>query len=193
MRTMPCRERGITLFVSMILLVLITLVAITTFNVGKSSMQIVGNFRQADEAAGAATEAIETAISTTKLIDTPAAILAPGCGGTANSLCVDVNADGTPDVTVALKGRNATGNPGCIKAQVVKNATLDLATSDDLACTIARQSFGVQGAPVGDSLCTDAIYEVVAVATDATTQASVTVTEGVALRVPTETIVNNCP
>jgi len=189
----PRSQRGITLFISMILLVLITMIAITTFNVGKGSMQIVGNLQQAKEATSAAQEAIETAVSTTKLVDSPGSVIAPGCGGNANTLCVDVNGDGATDVTVALKGRGAVGDPSCIKAQVVKNAALDLSSSNDLACTIARQSFGVQGAPVGDSLCTDAIYEVVAVATDATTQASVTVTEGLALRVPTETIVNNCP
>ena len=187
------RQRGITLFVSMILLVLITLVAIATFNVGKSSMQIVGNFQQSNQTVTAAQEAIETAISTTKLVNTPAAVITPGCSGNANTLCVDVDGDGTADVTVALKGHGATGNPGCVKAQVVKNATLNLASSDDLACTISRQSFGIQGAPVGDSLCTDTIYEIVAVATDATTQSTATVTEGVALRVPTETVVNNCP
>jgi Tfp pilus assembly protein PilX len=189
----PRSQRGITLFISMILLVLITMVAITTFNVGRGSMQVVGNLQQAKEATSAAQEAIETAVSTTKLVDSPGSMIAPGCGGNANTLCVDVNGDGATDVTVALKGPGAVGNPSCIKAQVVKNAVLDLSSSNDLACTIARQQFGVQGAPVGDSLCTDAIYEVVAVATDATTQASVTVTEGLALRVPTETIVNNCP
>jgi Tfp pilus assembly protein PilX len=193
MRNLPGRQRGITLFVSMILLVLITLLAATTFNYGRSSMQIVGNIQQRNDTAAAAQEAIETAISTVKLVNAPAAIISPGCGGTANTLCVDVNGDGTADVNVAIKGHGAVGDPGCVKAQVVKNAALVLTNSDDLACTVQRQVFGVQGAPVGDSLCTDAIYEVVAVATDTTTQANVTVTEGVAVRLPTETVINTCP
>ena len=113
MRRVPGRQRGITLFVTMILLILITLVAVTTFNAGRSSMQIVGNLQQRNDSVAAAQEAIETAISTTKLLDTPAAIISPGCGGTANTVCVDVNGDGTNDVTVAIKGHGATGNPGC--------------------------------------------------------------------------------
>ena len=193
MRKLPGRQRGITLFVTMILLILITLVAVTTFNAGRSSMQIVGNLQQRNDSVAAAQEAIETAISTTKLLDTPAAIISPGCGGTANTVCVDVNGDGTNDVTVAIKGHGATGNPGCVKAQVVKNAALDLSRTDDLACTVARQNFGVLGAPVGDSLCTDAMYEVVAVATDTVTQSNVTITEGVTVRLPSETVINNCP
>ena len=187
------RQRGITLIVSLILLVLLTLAAATSFNVGRNSMQIVGNLQQRTEADAAAQEAIETAVSTTNLVNTPAAVITPGCGGNANTLCVDVNGDGTPDVTVALKGRGNVGNPGCVKAQVVKNAVLDLAVSEDLACTVARQTFGVQGAAVGDSLCTDAIYEIVAVATDTTTQARATVTEGVAMRLPTDVVLNSCP
>jgi Tfp pilus assembly protein PilX len=186
-------QRGITLVISMILLVLITLIAVTTFNSGKASMQVVGNLRQGTIAASAAQEAIETAVSTTNLVNSPQSVITPGCNGTANTVCVDVNGDGQHDVTVAVKGPGAVGNPSCIKAQVVKNAALNLSNSDDLACTISQQSFGIQGAPAGNSLCTDAIYEVDAVATDATTQASTIVTEGVALRVPTETLVNNCP
>jgi Tfp pilus assembly protein PilX len=193
MRRGQRRQRGITLFISMILLVLITLIAVTTFNVGKGSMQVVGNLQQGSEAVSAAQEAIETAVSTANLVNSPQSVIAPGCGGVANTLCVDVNGDGIPDVNVAIMGPGATGNPSCIKAQVVKNAALDLSSSDDLACTVARQSFGVQGAPAGDSLCTDAIYEVVAVASDATTRSNTTVTEGLALRVPTETVANNCP
>jgi Tfp pilus assembly protein PilX len=193
MRIEPRRQRGITLVLSMILLVLITLIAVTTFNVGRGSIEVVGNLQQSSDAASAAQEAIEQAVSTTRLVDSPQAVVSPGCGGTANTVCVDLNGDGTPDVNVALKGPGGVGNPSCIKAQVVKNAALDLSSSDDLACTISRQSFGIQGVPAGDSLCTDAIYEVVAVAADATTGSSTTVSEGVALRVPTETIVNNCP
>ena len=72
----------------MILLVLITLVAVTTFNVGRSSMQIVGNLQNRNESAAAAQEAIETVVSTTRLLDTPEAIISPGCNGNVNTVCV---------------------------------------------------------------------------------------------------------
>jgi Tfp pilus assembly protein PilX len=193
-------QRGITLIVSMILLVLITLVAVTTLNYGRSSMQIVGNLQQRNDSAAAAQEAIETAISTTRLLDTPAAIIAPGCNGNVNTLCVDVNGDGTPDVTVALKGHGAIGDPACVKSQVVPNQDLikeliaNPTNLDPLYCTAeADQAKFMLLSPTGNSLCTNAIYEIVAVATDATTQANVTVTEGVALRLPTETAVTSCP
>ena len=193
-------QRGITLIVSMILLVLITLLAVTTLNYGRSSTQIVGNLQQRNDAAAAAQEAIETVVSTTKLLDSPDAIISPGCGGNANTLCVDINGDGTPDVTVAVKGHGAAGNPGCVKAQVVQNQALikELVANptnlDPLYCTAeSDQSRFMFLSPTGASLCTDAIYEVVAVATDATTQSNVTVAEGVALRLPTETAAGSCP
>jgi hypothetical protein len=78
---------------------------------------------------------------------------------------------------------------------VVPNAQLNLALPDDLACSIAptQGTFGIVGVPTGNSQCTDSIWEVRAVATDATTQSNVAVTEGAAVRVPNTTIATYCP
>ena len=99
-----------------------------------------------------------------------------------------------------MKGHGATGNPGCVKSQVVPNQDLmkELVANptnlDPLYCTAeGDQAKFMLLTPTGSSLCTNAIYEIVAVATDATTQANVTVTEGVALRLPTEVAAISCP
>ena len=197
---LPRRQRGITLVVAMILLALITLIAATTFGVGQGSMQVVGSLQHRSDVLAAAQEAIETAISTIRLVESPEAILSPGCGGTANTTCVDLNGDGVDDVTVALHGRGGVGNPGCVKSQVIPNKELmqelvaNPANLEPLYCTVeADQTRLGLLSPNTNSLCTAAIIEVVAVATDATTQASVTVTEGVSMRVPTENVSNTCP
>jgi Tfp pilus assembly protein PilX len=180
------RQRGVTLFVGLIMLILLTLMAIATFNIGKSSMQIVGNFQARNQALAAAQEAIEEALSTTRLVLNPAAIFLAPCS-TANTRCVDVNGDGTNDITVEL-----VPQPTCVMALPVKNAQLNL--PDDLACTTgAAQNFGVQGVASGNSLCAASIWEVRAVATDAATQTNVTVTEGAAVRVPTTSVSTYCP
>ena len=183
------RQRGITLVVVMIMLVLLTLLAITTYNLSGSSLQIVGNFQHRNEALAAAQEAIEQALSTTRLITNPAAIFLAPCPG-PNSICVDVNGDGVTDITVQL-----TPQPTCVKAEVVPNAQLNFAVPEDLACSVAptQGTFGIGGVPTGNSLCTDSIWEVRALATDATTQASLSVTEGAAVRVPNTTIATYCP
>ncbi len=45
MRPMPNRQRGVVMVMGLIMLVLMTLLALTTLNLGKSSLQIVGNMR----------------------------------------------------------------------------------------------------------------------------------------------------
>ena len=182
-------QRGVTLIMVMIMLVLLTLLALTTFNLGTSSLKIVGNFQQRSEAFAAAQEAIEQALSTTRLITNPSTIFLTPCT-VANTVCVDVNGDGTNDVTVQL-----TPQPTCIKSQVVPNAQLNFTNAEDLACSVgpSQGTFGIGGVPTGNSLCTDSIWEVRAVATDNVTQSNVAVTEGAAVRVPNTTIATYCP
>jgi Tfp pilus assembly protein PilX len=196
MRPLPSHQRGVTLFVGLIMLLLMTLLATATLNLGKSNLQIVGNFQHRNEATAAAQQAIETVVSSETLTMTDptaaASVIVPGCGGQANTVCVDVNADGVPDVTVTVKGRGTDNNPSCIKNQVMSNAQLDLSTSDGLSCAASHTTFGVAGAPTGTSLCNEALYEIVAVATDNVTQAAVTVTEGVSVRVPTDSMSTYC-
>ena len=54
--TYPRRQHGITLVTALILLVVLTLLALTTFNLGKSNLQIVSNMQQRDEAQAAAND-----------------------------------------------------------------------------------------------------------------------------------------
>ncbi len=191
MNSVRRRQHGITLVMVLIMLVLLTLLAITTFNLGSSSLQIVGNFQHRNEALAAAQEAIEQALSTTRLITNPAAIFLTPCPvGTPNSICVDVDGDGTTDFTVAL-----APTPTCVKAQVVTNAQLNLAVPEDLACSIGQQQggFGIGGVPTGNSKCTDSIWEIRAQSIDNRTQTAVGVTEGAAIRVPSDNVATYCP
>lgn len=189
MKSLPRRQRGITLFMALIMLVLITMMALATFNLGKSSMQIVGNFQSRTQAIAAAQEAIEEALSTTRLLLNPAAIFLTPCSG-ANTRCVDINGDGVNDITVAL-----TPQPTCVKAIPVKNADLNLANAEDLACSsgVQQGTFGIQGVPTGDSMCSASIWEIRAVATDNVTRSNVAVTEGAAVRVPSNSVATYCP
>jgi len=186
--TMRRRERGITLVTALIMLVLLTLIALTTFNVGKSNLQIVSNMQQRDEAAAAAREVLEEAISTPRFSETPNAVLNKPCGE-ANTRCVDTNGDGTDDVRVKIAPR-----PKCVKAPAIRNTQLDLAKEEDLVCSMgSTQSFGVAGAVDGNSACADSVWEINAVATDVETEAEVQVTQGVAVRVARDDVTNNCP
>lgn len=177
MKPMIFYQRGATLLVSLIFLVLMTLFALTAFNMGKTSLQAVGNMQQRNQTLVVAQEAINDAISSTKFIDTPAAVLS----NNSNELKVDINGDGTNDVEVKVK------QPTCIKSQILKTAVLlkDAAPKDeDLLCTQGQaQNFGVQGVASGDSLCAEGLWELEATAKDLVSDVTVTVTQGVGVRV----------
>ena len=196
------RQRGATLLVAMIMLVLITMMVITSMNLGKSSLQTVGNMQQRNQANAAAHEVIEEVISKTALFDTPANILANPCNGTPNTKCIDVNGDGTPDITVTL-----TPQPSCVKTVGVKNSQLQLVANadgtmgEDANCSVsADNNKWAMGADptaaattAGNSLCYNTVWDVRAEAKDLVTQATVVATQGIAVRMNEDQIVAGCP
>jgi Tfp pilus assembly protein PilX len=184
---LPYRERGLTMVTALIMLVLLTLLALTSINLGNSNLQIVSNMQQREQALAAANEVLEEAISSTRFFNSPEATLNNPCD-TPNTRCVDTDGDGKTDVKVAL-----TPSPACVKAQSIKASDLNLQDTEDAGCSVgANQNFGVAGATDGNSECANSIWDVTAVATDVVTQASVTVTQGVAVRVAKDDIATNC-
>lgn len=193
MKPMQHQQRGATLIVALVLLIMLTLFALTSFNLGKSSLQTVGNMQHRNEAMTAAQQTIEEVVSTTRLFQNPATIIPNGVsacnGGAPNTKCVDVNNDGTADVTVTL-----TPTPTCIKAQPLLNSELSASNPNDAGCTVqAAQGFGIAGAVTGSSLCADSLWEVTAVAADNVTGAQFSVTQGVGVRVSNDNIAASCP
>lgn len=66
-------QRGATLVVGLILLVLITLIVTSAFNLSTGNLKAVGNMQTRDEAVAAANVAIERVISTDAIFFAPAA------------------------------------------------------------------------------------------------------------------------
>jgi hypothetical protein len=189
MKNMRHRQRGVTLIVALIMLMLITLMVVTGLNLGKGSMQTVGNMQQRNQTYAAIDETLEEVISTTRFSDTPNNVFFIPCNHVANTKCVDIDGDGVTDVTVAL-----TPAPVCMKAQVIPATALDLENSvEDRGCTFSGlQDFGVAGVYSGDSLCANSTWEIKAVGTDAVTQTTVNATQGLNLRVPADSISTGC-
>ncbi len=184
----PARQRGMTLIMAMIMLVVLTLLALTSFNLGKSNLQIVSNMQQRDAAVAAAHEVLEQTISNTRFFESPDAVMTNPCGD-PNSSCVDVNGDGTADVKVTL-----TPKPACVKVAPIKVDKLDLKAQDDRDCSVNEsQTFGVAGAATGDSECSNSTWDIHAVATDMVNNSTVEVVQGVSVRVPTDDAATACP
>lgn len=185
--SMRSQQQGATLLVSLIILVLMTLLGVSSFLLGKSNMQTVGNMQQRNEAMAAAQETIEETVSKTQFFETPANAVPNGCA--ANKKCVDVNGDGKPDVTVTL------ATPKCTQAKVVQNSALNFENEEDRGCSVSpvQNLFGTPTATTGNSLCADSVWELSAEAVDDVTEAEVTVTQGAAVRVSTDNIATSCP
>lgn len=66
------RQRGVTLLVTLIMLVVLTLFAVTGFNLSSVNLKIVGNFQQRKATEAVVQQAIEQAMSTATIFATPA-------------------------------------------------------------------------------------------------------------------------
>jgi Tfp pilus assembly protein PilX len=192
MSARPCRQRGATLIVSLIMLLLITLLAISSFTLGKGNLQVVGNMQQRQQAFGAAQSAVATVISTTQFTATPTDAITNPCGGSAacvsgnvtvdcngpNTTCVDVNGDGLNDVNVGV-------TVTCDSIQPIPVTALDFTNPNDAGCLVgASQNTGVAGASNQNSMCSNSVWDVQASATDVVSAANAVIDQGVAVRVP---------
>jgi Tfp pilus assembly protein PilX len=181
-------ERGFTMLVGLIMLILMTLFAVSTFQLGKGSLQVVGNMQQRNQALSAAQGTIDEVVSSINFTTKPADAITAPCAG-KNTRCFDTNGSGRNDIVVTL-----TPPPACIKAKTIKNAVLKLSNPDDIGCALgAGQTMGIVGSVTGDSLCSDSLWDLRAVAADTDTGANASVTQGVAVRVSTDTIGLTCP
>jgi len=185
----PAQQRGVVLFVAMIMLVLLTMLAVTGMNLGKSSLQTVGNMQQRNQVISAAQQILEEVISSKRFFEVPNAVFTSACNGSANIRCLDINQDNAYDITVAL-----TPPPTCVKAQNIKNTALDLAQTEDVGCLVGTsQNFGTVGSITGNSLCSNSLWELRAQATDVMSSAQTVVVQGTAVRVSIDNIATSCP
>jgi len=98
---MPNAQRGITLFVGLIMLLLISLIVAGAFKLSLSNLKSVGNMQVREEAIAAANLAIEQVISSS-FTDAPV----------SQEINVDINNDNSVDYIVEVE------KPTCIKALI---------------------------------------------------------------------------
>lgn len=172
---MRSRQDGLTLIIVLIMLVLITLVSITSFKLSNANLQVVSNSQLRDQTHAAAKAAIQNTISKPTFIATP---------NVPVTTYVSVGGSSTNDIQVVT---TAT----CIEIQPIPNASLNLNNPDDVGCVVgAGQQNGVVGTNGPNSMCANSVWNVRAVATDLNTNSTLTIHEGVAVRVP---ITATCP
>jgi Tfp pilus assembly protein PilX len=181
-------QRGATLVVALVMLLVMTVMVVASFRLGISNLGIVGNTQSRNQSIGAAQQTIEEAISSNLLTTSPASIFPAPCSG-PNTQCYDVDGDATNDVTVTIDPP-----PSCVKAETIKNSSLDLTLEEDRRCTLGiPQNFGTPGGGTSNSLCSNSLWDVRAVAEDLNTRTTAVVNQGVGLRVRTADVATSCP
>jgi hypothetical protein len=184
MRPAACGQSGATLIVSLMMLVIMTLLVVTSFKLGRANQQIVSNMQNRNQALTAAQIAIEQVISRSQFTKTPADAvpMAQTCSNVKNTMCIGVNGSIVKDVTAVI-------TPTCVSIKTIPRAALDFANPNDAGCLMGEaQTFGV-GLSI-NSLCADALWDIQAVATDATTKAQYTVNQGTGVRM---SVTSACP
>lgn len=198
MRSLPRRERGATLLVTLIMLIMLTLFAISAMNTSTDNLKMVGNMQERSEAFESSQSTIELAISTSAFTTTPGNAVPNPCG-LPNTTCTDLNGDGIQDLETRL-----TPNPSCVQARAIKVPELQIngPTAQDVACVKAQEqgTFGVvqDVSTKGDSLCANTVWDISAVTlrsgtTDTSSDVRVGITQGVGVRIPALEMEANCP
>jgi Tfp pilus assembly protein PilX len=166
----PSRQRGVTLIVGLIMLILITLMVTTAFTLNTSNLKSVGNMQYRNESISAANAAIEQVIGNSfpsGFTTVPA----------ATTVTMDINRDGTDDYIVTV------ASPVCLEASVVAG------TTGTGGCS------GVRGGALAGCSTPNysTLWDVQATVNDASSGSSVVVKQGVRMEV-TETQKNAvCP
>jgi hypothetical protein len=166
----------VTLFVALVLLVIVTLLAVSSFRVSNTNLKVVASMQGKGEAIAAAQSAIEDVLSTAAFSTDPAAVAA------APHL-VDLTGTGRNEYDVKL-----TPAPKCLKARPTNPAELDIKKPEDRPC------FGT--ARIGEATfatsCAETIWEITAVAKDTVTSAETLVRQGVAMRTSATEAQSSC-
>lgn len=177
-------QAGATLVVTLVMLLLVGLVAMTSLVGSERNLRIAGNMQARNESVAAAQSLVEETISS------PAFARDPQAAG-AVTHPVDIDADGQPDYAARLDPV-----PECLRARPVRMVELDPAVPGDIACIgsaalLPGRDFGA--AASGDSLCHETTWNVAASVADDVTGAVVRVHQGVVVRLPVTDVANACP
>lgn len=197
-------QRGVVLLVGLVMLLLVTIMAISGFNMIKVNQQVTGNMESRAQAAVVANAAIEEAISGTLFFKRPENVFINSCGS-ANRKCYDLNADGVRDVVVSVS------RPSCVvvlpkpnsyflqRAEELKQQAVAkfAANLPEDARELLRKARGLESCTMGGgnvtmSRCADVTWDLEAVAVDEVTGARATVRQGVAVTADINNVASVC-
>lgn len=207
------RQSGIVLVVALIMLLLVSLMVISGFNLSQTNLQVVHNLESRALAKQAAIRALEEAMSSNLFVT---GTVFPVACEQANRVCYDINGDGADDIAVQVV-LSCTIAKTLTNADVLaRSAAYVAARQDDaevsgepapeepaegesvlpqlpvaspwLTCIGGGQASGTGGT----SQCADVVWDFVATATDLQTGAQAQVRQGLATPADINQVSNVC-
>ena len=160
-------QRGSTLLMGLILLVLLTLMGLASINTATSNLKVVGNMQYQQEALGAAQVSLNKVLSKGSFFASPA---------TAPIIdTVDMTGDGNIDYTVALT------QPCILSVRDITAAELLPTIADDLLCMTSstQKNAGLMGQATGaaKSDCANVTWRITASVNDTSSKSAVSLTQ----------------
>ena len=154
------KERGVTLIVTLIMLVIMMLLAIAAINISTTNLKVVGNMQLQQEATNAAQSAINQVLSKGTYLSDPTT--AP------TSLTVG-------DYTVSLA-------PPCLKSAVTlfESDFVKPLNAEDQKCIPSSQWTWMNGVAMSD--CARVTFQIAATINDPSTKVQVRIVEGASMR-----------
>lgn len=166
-------QAGITLVVSLIMLIVLTLLVVSAIRFGNINLKISGNAQTEAEASAATQVAIEKMLQEVLAAEKIDAIAAQ------------------PEMVVSTGGASYKVNvskPACILSKNIANKDLDPSKEADRVCfegADGDRPLGPDGKPTAaPTACKEQQWDIEARLTDASSGADVTMLQGIALRVP---------
>jgi type II secretory pathway pseudopilin PulG len=191
-------QRGSTLLITLIFLLIFAVMAVAVFRNSLSSVQAIGNMQFRNEGIAAANDAIDRLLSTADFATNSALITQQV---NAAPFQFDANGDGVNDIAVSFPVVTMDGvaraGPRCLRAEPIPNTALDPDKTEDKKCFAGGgQDCHTEDQPDGSTktvcvqqqLCANTEWSLTVRATDAVTNTSVDVVQGVAVRVHTSAV-----
>ena len=176
-------QRGISLVLGMIMLILLTLLAISAFQATNVNLRIAGNMQVRQETLDAAQTGVEQVLSSPAFVDptTPPAPISVGLNGATYTV-------------------NFNPAPACTSIVDIPSEDLVPTNPDDFVCipsaALPGSGSGIflpSGAPAPPSYCSNTRFAVIAQVADANTGSNTTLEQGVAVRISKAKALNACP
>ena len=196
MRT-PTLQRGSTLIISLVFLLVFLVMALSIFRGSLTSSQAIGNMQWRNEAIASANEAIDRLLSE------------PTIATAAGNWTAQVNAApfqyrlyeaNRVDVSVNFPEVSGVTGPQCIRVRPIPSAELNPNNAQDTGCFASSSAGGIAVESGGSatpstgpsSLCANSEWSMRVRAVDPSTSTSVDVVQGFAVRFPTVAIPPEC-